>query len=190
MRCSWVSVIFLKWSLVFPIVLFSSISLHWSLRKAFLSLLPILWNSAFEWIYLSFSPLPFASLLLTAVCEAYSDNHFAFLHFFSLGMVLIPASCTVSRTSVHSSSGTLSIRSNPLNLFAQSVAQSCPILLTLWTVAHQVPLSMKFSRQKYWSGLPFPTPGDLSNPGIKPVLLCSLHWQKEYHWATWETLFA
>ena len=49
-----VSLIFLKRSLVFPIRLFFSISLHWSLRKTFLSLLPILWNSAFRWIYLSF----------------------------------------------------------------------------------------------------------------------------------------
>jgi len=50
-----------EWSVVFPILLFSSISLHWSLRKVFLSLLTILWNSAFKWIYLSFSHLPFAS---------------------------------------------------------------------------------------------------------------------------------
>ena len=40
---------------------------------------------------------------------------------------------------------------------------------TPWTVAHQRSLSMGFPRQKYWSGLPFPSPGDLSNPGIKPV---------------------
>ena len=53
-----VSLIFLKRSLVFPILLFSSICLHWSLRKAFLSLLAILQNSAFKWVYLSFSPLP------------------------------------------------------------------------------------------------------------------------------------
>ena len=37
-----------------------------------------------------------------------------------------------------------------------------------WTVAHQAPPSMGFSRQEYWSGLPFPSPGDLPNPGIKP----------------------
>ena len=37
-----------------------------------------------------------------------------------------------------------------------------------WTVAHQVPLSMGFSRQEYWSGLPFPSPGDLPHPGIEP----------------------
>ena len=41
-------------------------------------------------------------------------------------------------------------------------------LLTLWTVARQPPLSMGFSRQECWSGLPFPSPGDLPNPGIKP----------------------
>ena len=44
--------------------MFSSISFHWSLRKVFSSLLAVLWNSAFRWVYLSFSPLPFASLLL------------------------------------------------------------------------------------------------------------------------------
>ena len=40
---------------------------------------------------------------------------------------------------------------------------------TPWTVAHQVLLPMEFSRQEYWSGLPFPTPGDLPNPGIEPT---------------------
>ena len=40
--------------------------------------------------------------------------------------------------------------------------------VTPWTVAHQAPLSMGFSRQEYWSGLPFPPPGDLPSPGIKP----------------------
>ena len=39
---------------------------------------------------------------------------------------------------------------------------------TPWTVAHQAPLSVGFPRQEYWSGLPFPSPGDLSNPRIKP----------------------
>ena len=40
--------------------------------------------------------------------------------------------------------------------------------VTLWTVVHQAPLSMEFSRQEYWSGLPFPPPGDLPDPGIEP----------------------
>ena len=39
---------------------------------------------------------------------------------------------------------------------------------TPWTVAYQAPPSIGFSRQEYWSGLPFPSPGDLSDPGIKP----------------------
>ena len=39
--------------------------------------------------------------------------------------------------------------------------------VTPWTVAHQAPLSMGFPRQEYWSGLPFPPPGDLPNPGIE-----------------------
>ena len=38
----------------------------------------------------------------------------------------------------------------------------------LWTVARQAPLSVEFSRQEYWSGLPFPSPGDLPDPGIEP----------------------
>ena len=95
-------------SIVFPILLFSSISLQGSLRKAFLSLLAILWNSEFRRIYLSFSPLPFASLLFSDICKPSPDNHFAFLHFFVLGMVLISSSCIMLRTSVHSSSDTLS----------------------------------------------------------------------------------
>ena len=48
------------------------------------------------------------------------------------------------------------------------------LLATLWTVAHQAPLPMGFSRQEYWSGLPCPPPGDLPGPGIKPVSLASL----------------
>ena len=44
---------------------------------------------------------------------------------------------------------------------------------TLWTIAHQVPLSMRFSRQEYWSGLPCPPPGDLSRPGIESQSLMS-----------------
>ena len=77
-----VSPLFLETSLVFPILLFSFIYLHCSLRKSFLSLLAILWKSAFRWVYLSFSLLPFTSLLFSSNCKASSDNHFAFLHVF------------------------------------------------------------------------------------------------------------
>ena len=62
-------------------------SLYWSLKKAFLSLLAVIWNSAFKWIYLSFSPLPFTSLLFTGICKASSYIFFAFLLFFLLGMI-------------------------------------------------------------------------------------------------------
>ena len=51
---------------------------------------------------------------------------------------------------------------------------SCAQLFaTLWTVDCQAPLSIEFSRQEYWSGLPFPTPGDLPNPGIESTSLMS-----------------
>ena len=42
------------------------------------------------------------------------------------------------------------------------------LFATLWTVACQAPLSLKFSKREYWSGLPFPSPGDLPDPGIEP----------------------
>ena len=48
------------------------------------------------------------------------------------------------------------------------VAKLCPTLATPWTVARKAPLSMGFSRQECWSELPFPSPGDLPDPGIKP----------------------
>ena len=44
------------------------------------------------------------------------------------------------------------------------------LFATPWTVAHQAPPSMEFPRQEYWSGLPFPSPGDLSNAGMKPCI--------------------
>ena len=49
--------------------------------------------------------------------------------------------------------------------------QSCLTYVTLWTVARQAPLSVGFSRQEYWRGLPCPPPGDLPDPGIKPASL-------------------
>ena len=53
-------------------------------------------------------------------------------------------------------------------------SRSCVhFFVTSWTIAHQAPLSMGFSRREYWSGLPFPSPGDLPDPGIKPASLAS-----------------
>ena len=51
------------------------------------------------------------------------------------------------------------------------VIKSCLTLVTPWSVAHQAPLSMRFLKKEYWSGLPFPSPGDLPEPGIEPGLL-------------------
>ena len=51
--------------------------------------------------------------------------------------------------------------------------QSWQLFVTPWTVACQAPLSMRFSRQEYWSGLPFRTPGNLLIPGIKPTFIGS-----------------
>ena len=53
--------------------------------------------------------------------------------------------------------------------------QSC-LFATLWTLTRKAPLSMGFSRQEYWSGLPCPPPGDLSNPGTEPASLMSPTW--------------
>ena len=60
---------------------------------------------------------------------------------------------------------------------------------TPWTVARQAPLSMGFSRQEYWSGLPCPPPGDLPDPGIKPESLASLALAGRFFTtsATWES---
>ena len=55
-------------------------------------------------------------------------------------------------------------------IVAQS-KQLVQLFATPWAVAHQALLSMEFSKQEYWSGLPFPTPGDLSDPGIEPMSL-------------------
>ena len=47
------------------------------------------------------------------------------------------------------------------------------LFVTPWAIARQAPLSMGFSRQECWSGFPFPSPGDLPNPGIEPTFLAS-----------------
>ena len=100
-----VSLIFLKRSLVFPLVFlyfFAFITEDGLLTSPCYSL-----ELCIQMGNLSFSPLLFTSLPFTAICKASSDSHFAFLCFFFLGMVLIHASCTMSRASIHSSSGTL-----------------------------------------------------------------------------------
>ena len=78
--------------------------------------------------------------------------------------------------------------SNDPRMFSEGVCvlSHAQLFETLWTGAHQAPLSMEFSRQEYWYGLLFPSPGDLPDLGIKPVspALSGI----VYHWATWEAL--
>ena len=104
----WVAISFsTAWKWTFPFYcfpLFLCID-HWG-RLSYLSL--VFFGTAFKWVYLSFSPLPFTFILFSAICKASSDNYFAFLHLSFLGMILITASYKISQTSIHSSSGTLS----------------------------------------------------------------------------------
>ena len=86
-------------------------------RRPYLS---VLFSGTLHSVGYIFPFLPCLLLHSSAICKASSDNHFAFLHFFFLRMVLITPSCITARTSVHSSSGTLSVRSNPLNLLVTS----------------------------------------------------------------------
>ena len=62
------------------------------------------------------------------------------------------------------------------------------LFVTPWTIAHKAPLSTEFSRQEYWSGLPFPPPGDLPSPGSEPASLTSPALARGFYTncATWE----
>ena len=60
-----------------------------------------------------------------------------------------------------------------LTSMKELVTHHVKLFVTPWTAAHQAPLSLKFSRQEYWSGWPFLSPGDLPNPGIEPSFLAS-----------------
>ena len=113
-----VYLIFLKRFLVifycFPLLLYTD---HWG-RLSYPSFL--VFGTLHSNGYIFPFPLCLSCFLFSAIWKASLDNHFAFLHFFFLEMILITASCTMSRTSIHSSSVALSIRSNPLNLFVTS----------------------------------------------------------------------
>ena len=75
-------------------------------------------------------------------------------------------------------SGMCRLKDQSLTFSPEGLSCVCPRSLsrdwlfeTQWTVAHQAPLSMGFPRQEYWSGLPFPAPGGLPNPGLNPHLI-------------------
>ena len=90
---------------------------------------------------------------------------------------------SITLTRIHVKSFTIHTSSS---VFAR--AQSCWLSATPWTVAHQAPLSMGFSRQENWWGLLLPLLGDLPNPGIKPASLASPAWADRFYTtsATWE----
>ena len=130
--------------IVFPVLLFSSPFLLYSLRKAFISLLAIRWNCAFKWVYLSFSPSPFTSCLFSALCvRPPQTTTLPFLHFFFLGMVLITASYTMFRTSFHSFPGTLSD-------LIPSIYLSLPLYDHKWFDLGHAWMSWWFSLLKIW----------------------------------------
>ena len=80
------------------------------------------------------------------------------------------------------------IQVNSFSMYVCSALRHVQLFASLWIVTHQAPLSMDFSRQKYWSRLPFPSPRDLPDPGIKLVSSMSscIGRQILYHCATWE----
>jgi len=122
MKCSLVISNFLEEISSLSHSVISSISLHWSLGKAFLSLLLFfgtLHSNAYIFpFFLCFLLLFFSQLFLRSPQTA-----IFFFNLFSMGMVLIPVSSTMSWTLVHSPSGTLSIRSSSLNLFLTSTVE-------------------------------------------------------------------
>ena len=153
-----VSLIFLKRSLVFPILVFSSVSLHWSLRKAFLSLLAVLWNSAFKWVYLSFSPLPLASLLFSAICKASSAAAAKSLQLCPTLWDPIDGSPPGSSVPGILQARTLEWVAISFNAWKWKVKvkslSHVRLLATPWTAAYQAPPAVGFSRQEYRSGVP------------------------------------
>ena len=111
--------IFSRISLVFPILVFSSTSFHSSFKKAFLSFLAILWNSAFSWVCISLTSLLFPFLfpqLLLKKPPHMTTLPSCVLFFPPFRRVLVTASCTMLWNSIHYSSGTLSTRYYPFNL--------------------------------------------------------------------------
>ena len=92
--------------------------------------------------------------------------------------IVLQSCCTILR--YHRQCVRVQYFSTPLPtfLFVVLVGKLCPDLFAAhWTVARQAPLFMEFPRQEYWSGLPFPSPGNLSKQRWKLCLLCLLHCQ-------------
>ena len=91
-------------------------------------ILAVLWNSAFKWVYLSFSPLLFTSLLFTVICKASSNSHFPFCISFSWGWSWSPPPVQCHEPPSTDLSGTLTKRPNPLNLCITSIVESYQVI--------------------------------------------------------------
>ena len=100
-------------------------------------------------------PLPLGRKTVTNLCAEKQRHHFADKGLYSQGYGLPSGRVWLWESERRKKS---------------EVTQSCPTLCDPWTVAHQAPPSMGFSRQEFWNGLPFPSPGDLPDPGIEPGL--------------------
>ena len=158
--CPSLDEIFLKRSCLSPSVVFLYFFALF-IEEGLLVSLAILWNSALSWMYLSLFPLLISSLLSSAICKISSDHHFAFLLYFFFGLVLFTASWTILQTSVHSSSGTLFTRSNPLNLFVPPlyINSGFKLYLTgLVSFPTLFSLSLNSPMRSWWSG-PQSVPG-------------------------------
>ena len=142
---------------------------------------------------ISFSPLPFTYLLCPVISEASSDNHFALLHFFFLGIVLVTASCAVLQTYINSSSGTVSIRSNSLNLFASIWNEcNCTVVWPFFGITLHWDWNEKWPFPILWPLLSFPNLltyqvyklesrflGDLpTNSDMQMILHCHYNFRK------------
>ena len=107
--------------------------------------------------------------------------------FYSTILLMTPFQVIVIFLKLPGSSGVVVMFNNKLSNRKKSlytyicvcVCSHARLFITPWTVACQAPLSMEFSKQEYWSGLPFPPPGDLPNQGQNPHLLCLLHWHAD-----------
>ena len=136
----------------------------------YLEILPLIWLWFLFWpwcvAYRISVPQPGIKPVPPAV-KALSPNHWTTREFSSFDFLPVPSFPSL-----------INELDSLLCIHFTSVWQFCAVLshfshvwlcLTLWTVAHQAPLSMGFSRQEYWCGLPCPPPGDLPHPGIEPM---------------------
>ena len=130
--------------------------------------------------FLSFSTLPFSSLLFTAICKVSSGNHFAFLHFFFLRMVLITASYTMSQTSVHISSGTLSdlFTNYYYYYFASKITQMKSVVVKNSRCTLSKKDQHMLTLLKKWKML-----ASKSDP-VKTEIVCVIHLLKMIQWLT------